>query len=185
MLGAPGSMHLGLPSVTAVGPHGPTGQRHRAEEVTGGGSSPTVRSPISGWAPSCSPQRGELRVLADWARGAPVWAHQRRWQSCGAALGVATVPGHGKAWEGTHRFRGGAERWIRATVRGETGSRAVAGVDTSSGELGHGGPRGEKKGRGSWPLPTLRTTSTHEHGGGDVSGRWHTEPRRWRWSSWG
>jgi hypothetical protein len=34
-------------------------------------------------------------------------------------------------------------------VRGEGGSKVVASAGMSSDELGHGGPRDEKKGRGS------------------------------------
>jgi hypothetical protein len=100
-------------------------------------------------------------------------------------LGEVAIPGHGKAREGVHRFPGGAERWKRTTVRGEGGSKVVASAGMSSDELGHGGPRDEKKGRGSRPLPALPTASTREHRGGDVGGRWRAEPRCWRWSSRG
>jgi hypothetical protein len=104
-----------------VGPEAPHVIHPRGGKITGGESSPSVRCLASGWAPLCSPQRGESGALDGWAGGVPVRARRRRWRSGGAACWQLAATGHTRARGCEHELRGTKTTTVLKTEKRERG----------------------------------------------------------------
>ena len=79
------STHLGPPCVTDSGPPAPLVSVTEREGTTDERISSAVRSPATGWAPLCSPQRGASKGALGLAGGWPEHPREHAWQHGGAA----------------------------------------------------------------------------------------------------